>query len=942
MDLKQTLNLPRTAFPMKANLPASERLRLERWEAGRLYERVLAAREGAPVYVLHDGPPYPTGDIHLGQALNKILKDMVVKSKTMAGFRVPFIPGWDCHGLPIEVQVEKELGSKQQVSPVEFRRLCRQFAERYIEAHRRDFKRLGVFGQWEQPYRTMDFAFEARIAETFLTFLEKGLVYRGRKPVYWCLRDRTALAEAEVEYEDRESPSIWVRYRVIEPPAWLADQLPGALYAIIWTTTPWTLPASLALAFHPDLLYAVVLDEKHDGYVVAAQLVEGVAARTGLRLVRELATRPGRDFEGWRFQHPFLEREVIGVLADYVTLEQGSGIVHTAPGHGMEDYLTGQRYGLPPYAPLDDAGRFTEGLEEYRGRTVFEANQPIVELLRRRKALLAAGTVRHSYPHCWRCHNPVILRATEQWFIELDRSGLRQKALEEAGRVQWIPDWGGERMEAMLETRPDWCLSRQRIWGVPIVVFTCADCGRRLEDFSALRAALRWFEQEGADAWFSRSAEELLPPGTRCHCGSTRWQKENDILDVWFDSGSTHLAVLDDRTPDRRWPADLYLEGPDQYRGWFQSSLLIGVGVRGKAPYKAVLTHGWTLDAEGRPMSKSLGNVILPREIYERWGADLLRLWVAAQDYHADLRMSDRVMEQLAESYRKIRNTFRFALGNLFDFVPERDALDDERLWELDRWMLTRTAKLVEDAGVWYALFEFHRVVHAVQEFMVVELSAFYYDVLKDRLYTFPPASVGRRSAQTALWRIAHALVRVLAPVLVFTADEVWEHLPRHPDEPDSVHLTRFPTPEELGTRLEEARQKNWERLLEVRREVFRALEQARVERRIASSLEAHVRMTAGPELRGLLERYRSWLPAILLVSQVTIEPGEGVATAPLSGLDQLRVAVERAEGRRCERCWNYSPRVGESVRWPTVCERCVEALEEIERWNQQQLPSNA
>jgi isoleucyl-tRNA synthetase len=936
LDLKQTLNLPRTAFPMKANLPESEPERLARWEQTRLYERILAARAGAPVYILHDGPPYPTGDIHLGQALNKILKDMVVKSKTMAGFRAPFIPGWDCHGLPIEVQVEKELGAKDRVDAVSFRRLCREFAARFVEAHRRDFRRLGVLGDWDRPYLTMDFGFEARIAETFLTFLEKGYVYRGKKPVYWCLRDRTALAEAEVEYEDHESPSIWVRYRVDGAPDAVPEGLRGRLYALIWTTTPWTLPASLALAFHPEFTYGVFEDARGDAYLLATERREAVEAATGLRFAAERMQLPGRALERWEFLHPFLERRVRGVLADYITLDQGTGIVHTAPGHGLEDYYTGQKYGLEPYAPLDDEGRFVEGLDDYRGKTVFEANPAIEQLLARRGALVASGTLRHSYPHCWRCHQPVIFRATEQWFLSLDRTGLRQQALEQAGRVSWIPEWGLERMQAMLQARPDWCISRQRVWGVPIVVFRCTRCGRMLEDATALRSVLRWFEREGADAWFRHTAAELLPPGTRCPCGASEWEKEDDILDVWFDSGSTHLAVLDDSSPDRRWPADLYLEGPDQYRGWFQSSLLIGVGVRGAAPYRAVLTHGWTLDAEGRPMSKSLGNVVLPREICQRWGADLLRLWVASQDYHADLRMSDRVMEQLAEAYRKLRNTFRFALGNLYDFDPDADALPDERLWELDRWMLTRTAALVGRIRQWYERFEFHRVFHAVQEFAVVDLSAFYFDVLKDRLYTFAPASVGRRSAQTALWRIAHALVRAVAPILVFTADEIWEHLPRRAGEPESVHLARLPGPEELGTPLDEQRQRNWERLLAVRAEVLRALEQARNRRLIASSLEARVRLQAGPELLELLEQYRDWLAPIFLVSQAELGPGAG-ASWTATGLDRLEVAVERAIGTRCQRCWTYSPAVGRSVRYPTVCERCVVALEEIEQWNRQQ-----
>ncbi len=931
LDLKNTLNLPKTPFPMKANLPQAEPRQLEEWNERRLYERILEAREGAPVFILHDGPPYPTGEIHLGTALNKILKDMVVRSKSMAGFRAPYIPGWDCHGLPIETQVEKELGRKGAVEPAEFRKLCREFARRYVDAHIRDFQRLGVFGQWNDPYLTMDFAFEARIAEAFLEFQQQGYVYRGKKPVYWCLHDRTALAEAEVEYEDHTSPSIWVRYEVIEAP--IAPKRNGRFYALIWTTTPWTLPASLALAFHPDFKYVCAEDAEGNVYLIAEDRLRPFLEETGcgFRLRENAGERiEGRRLEGAKFRHPFLDREIAGVLADYVTLDQGTGIVHTAPGHGAEDFRTGQKYGLETYAPIDDDGRFTEGLDEYRGKTVFEANQPVIELLKRRGALVAAGKLRHSYPHCWRCHNPVIFRATEQWFLNLEHRDLRKRAVEAAEAVRWIPDWGRERIESMVRGRPDWCLSRQRIWGVPIVAFSCEACDRRLEDFQALRAVLEWFRREGADAWFARPAEELLPAGTRCACGESRWRKENDILDVWFDSGSTHLAVLDGRDADRRWPSDLYLEGPDQFRGWFQSSLLVGVGLKDKAPYRSVLTHGWTLDAAGRPMSKSLGNVVLPSDVCQKWGADLLRLWVASQDYQADLRMSEDGMAQLAEAYRKLRNTFRWALGNLGDFDPERDSLADDRLWELDRWMLGRTAELVKRTKQWYEGFEFQRVFHTVQDFAVVDLSAFYFDILKDRMYTFATASEGRRSAQTAVWRIAHALVRTIAPLVAFTAEEIWKFLPKRKGDPESVHIARFPAPEELGRALDPRLAANWERLGEVRGEVLRALERARNEKRIAGSLEAKVRLGAEDGWRELLESYRNWLPAVFLVSQVEVDKAaNAAASADTAALDGVRVAVERAEGSKCERCWNYSTAVGTDADFPTLCERCAPVLKQ-------------
>jgi len=939
MDLKSTLNLPKTAFPMKANLPQNEPRMLAQWEQDKLYHRIQEARAGAPSYILHDGPPYPTGTIHLGTGLNKILKDMVVKSKTMAGFRSPYVPGWDCHGLPIETQVEKELGKKGAVSPAEFRRVCREFAMRYVDQHRRDFKRLGVLGRWEKPYLTMDPHHEATIAGAFLTFLEKGYVYRGLKPVYWCIQDQTALAEAEVEYEDHTSPSIWVRYPVIES-ANQPKNKKGAYYALVWTTTPWTLPASMALSFHPKFNYVLATDQEGDVYVVAEELMPRVAQETGMRFVSAEGPVRGDTFAGAKFQHPFLDRVVPGVLGEHVTLEQGSGIVHTAPGHGAEDFLVGQEYGLETYAPLDNEGRFTEGLPEYKGKTVFEANPAVIALLKSREALVHESKLQHSYPHCWRCHSPVIFRATEQWFVQLDNGGfmvpppkagpLRPRALAEIAKVTWTPAWGRERIHDMIAERPDWCISRQRFWGVPLIIFYCQDCRELLLDFAALRNVLRFFEAEGADAWYTHTAEELLPPGTRCaKCGGGRWRKESDILDVWFDSGSTHLAVLDaPGTPnaDLPWPADMYLEGPDQYRGWFHSSLLIGVAVRDAAPYRHVLTHGWTLDKNGRPMSKSLGNVVLPTEVCDKWGADLLRLWVASQDYTADVRMSENVMTQLSEAYRKLRNTFRFALGNLADFDMARDAVAYPEMEELDRWMVSRTAELVRQCRKWYEAFEFHRVFHALHDFAVVELSAFYFDVLKDRLYTFAPRNRARRSAQTAIYRIAGALLRLAAPIMVFTSEEIWGYFPRRAGDPASVHLALFPEPDELGGPVDAQVKENWEKLLNLRRSVLVALEAARNDKKISGALEAKVLLNGASPDAALWKRYASWLPALFIVSQVRIiEPGN-------PSIDDVVLGIDRAEGAKCERCWNYSVRVGESAEYPTVCERCVAALEEIER----------
>jgi len=930
LQLKKTLNLPKTEFPMKAGLPQNEPKQLAAWEDSHLYQRILEARKDFPLFVLHDGPPYPTGTIHLGTALNKILKDMIVKSKSMAGHYAPYVPGWDCHGLPIETQVEKELGGKGKVAPAEFRRLCREFATRFVEQHKRDFKRLGVFGRWDDPYLTMSRKYEATIAGALLEFMETGFVYRGRKPVYWCIHDRTALAEAEVEYEDHTSPSVWVKFDVAGGGKSDAIRMPD-VSAVIWTTTPWTLPHNRALAFHPDFEYAVVETEK-GALLLAAERIPALQSECGIKEVRVRSKKKGSDFEGLKFQHPFLPIEVPGILAEYVSLDQGSGIVHTAPGHGSDDFLSGQKYGLEIYAPIDDKGVYLEGLPEYKGKTVFEANPIIVKLLDDRGALLGHQDYTHSYPHCWRCHNPVIFRATEQWFIKMDQAAqgeektLRAAALEEVHRVKWIPAWGEERIYEMIEQRPDWCVSRQRFWGVPIIVFYCDACGKRLEDYAALRNVLKWFEREGADAWYTHPAEELLPPGTKCDCGAGPWRKENDILDVWFDAGSSHLAVLQ----GDEWPADVYLEGPDQYRGWFQSSLLIATGLRHHAPYRTVVTHGWTLDEHGRPMSKSLGNVALPTEICEKWGADLLRLWVASQEYQADVKMSERVMTQLSEAYRKIRNTFRFALGNLFDFEPGRDALADAHLEEMDRWMLERTAELVKKCREWYAAYEFHRVYHAIHEYCVVDLSAFYFDVLKDRLYTKAARNPSRRSAQTAVWKITSALVRLAAPILVFTTEEIWAHLPKLPGEPESVHMHLFPEERGLRAALDRQAKTEWEKLHALRAEVLQDLERARAQKFINGSLEAKIRLRSKDPQLELMLRHAKDLPGLFIVSQVEVLPFDGPVHSEHP--EPFHVEVLRSDGTKCERCWNYSTRVGENARYPGVCERCSEALAEIER----------
>jgi len=936
LDLKKTLNLPKTEFPMKASLPQNEPKQLEAWQSANLYEQILAARVGKPLFVLHDGPPYPTGTIHLGTGLNKILKDMIVKSKSMAGHRAPYIPGWDCHGLPIETQVEKELGGKGKVPPAEFRKRCREYATRYVEQHKRDFKRLGIFGRWNDPYLTMSHEYEATIAGAFLDFMEMGYVYRGRKPVYWCIYDNTALAEAEVEYDDHISTSVWVRYPV-SGDILLNKPAAKAYYAITWTTTPWTLPASKALAFNPNENYVWVEAENGDAYAVAEKLVDSVAASTGLKFkpARVEYGFPGRYAENLSFQHPFLDGVTVpGVLAEYVTLDQGSGIVHTAPGHGADDFLTGQKYKLETYAPIDDKGVYVEGLPEYKGKDVFTANDIIVKIVKEHGNLLGSSAYKHSYPHCWRCHNPVIFRATEQWFIQMDavahgrQKSLRTEALEAIRQVKWTPGWGEDRIYEMIFQRPDWCVSRQRFWGVPIIVFFCDGCGKQLQDFTALRNVVKWFQKEGADAWYTHSPEELLPAGTKCSCGAGKWRKENDILDVWFDSGSSHLSVL----KGDEWPADVYLEGPDQYRGWFHSSLLIATGIRHKAPYRGVVTHGWTLDEQGRPMSKSLGNIILPSEIWDKWGADLLRLWVSSQEYQADVKMSERVMTQLSEAYRKIRNTIRFALGNLNEFDPARHALPNDQLDDLDRWMLERTADLAKRCREWYAAYEFHRVYHTIHDFCVVDLSAFYYDVLKDRLYTKAKNNKSRRSGQTAIWKITSALVRLLAPVLVFTSEESWKFLPHAAGEPGSVHFAEFPREAELRTGLAPEKSNVWELFARVRGEVLKALETARNEKKLINSgLEAKVLLNADLELKAKLKHYLPQLPGLFIVSQVELlSAGTGEFRSEV--VPGLEVSVQRADGKKCDRCWNYSSHVGENPRYPTVCERCSEAIAEIER----------
>ncbi len=939
LDLKQTLNLPRTHFAMKANLPQNEPKWLEKWAKEKLYDQVRAARRTSPLFTLHDGPPYANGRIHLGTALNKILKDFIVKSKTMAGFNAPYLPGWDCHGLPIEINVDKELGPrKAQMSPAEIRQACRRYAEKYVELQRRDFMRLGVFGEWDKPYLTMDYSYEALIAETFLKFLEKGYVYRGLKPVYWCISDKTALAEAEVEYEDRRSRSVYVKYRLLTDPAKLDPALRGRKVAVlIWTTTPWTLPASMAVAFHPEYEY-VVADGEGEAFLLESRRSGPTLQDTGLKAPTVLARLPGKRLDRIEMQHPFLDRKVLGVLADYVTAKEGTGCVHTAPGHGREDYQTGVEYGLEIYCPVGDAGEFTDGLAEYKGKTVFAANEPIIELLKARGTLVGPpGWLTHSYPHCWRCHNPVIFRASEQWFIRIDHERLRQRALEEIKKVRWSPKWGEERISNMIAERPDWCISRQRVWGVPLTVFHCKTCRKPILDARLARRAIELFRKEGAEAWYARPVEELLPPGAKCPtCGDSKLRKETDILDVWFDSGSSHIAVLGHR-PDVPWPSDVYLEAGDQYRGWFHSSLLVALVTHGAAPYRQVLTHGWVLDAEGRAMSKSLGIGVQPEEVIKTHGAEILRLWGASVDFREDVVTSPEILTRLSEAYRKLRNTFRYCLGNLYDFDPEKDLAAGDQLEEIDAWALARTAELLDRVEAAYDEYAFHKVYRAIYDFATVDLSAFYFDILKDRLYTAPARSVRRRAAQSTLYWIADALVRAVAPLLPFTAEEVWSHLPGKDDstrgrEP-SVHMARLKPPAELRTLVSQKhlkRLENWPRLIALRNEVLKALEVARREKVIGSPLDAKVCLATDSELASLLEEYQTTLPTLFIASQVELGK-DSMPGAYESDLPGLRIRIEKARGRKCARCWNYSERVGEDPRYAEVCERCSVALKEIE-----------
>ncbi|MBK6314510.1 MAG: isoleucine--tRNA ligase [Blastocatellia bacterium] len=919
MDLKSTVNLPKTEFAQKGNLPVREPARLEAWKSMGLYRRIREARAGAPRYMLHDGPPYANGNIHLGHVINKLLKDFVVRMRTMEGYDAPYIPGWDCHGLPIEKQVEKNLGvKKHEMSPLEFRRATRAYAEKYVAIQSQEFQRLGIEGEWDNPYLTMDFQYEADTVRALGKFLAEGSVFKGPRPVYWCVNDATALAEAEVEYQNHTSPSVYVAFKLLGDASVLHPRLAKQdVSVVIWTTTPWTLPANLAIAFHPEYDYAAVHGEDGRVFIVAMGMLDSVSEKLGWGSPTIAATFKGAQLEGMKARHPFIDRDSLCVLADYVTLDAGTGAVHTAPGHGHDDYLTGMKYGLDIYCPVDGDGRFDETVEHFAGQHVFKSNGPIVELLRERGALLGSEPLAHSYPHCWRCHNPLIYRATPQWFISMDRTNLRGRALEALDKVEWIPSWGRERMSGMIANRPDWCISRQRSWGVPITAFYCEGCDLALTTPAVIEFVAAVFDEEGADAWFARPASELMPVGTACDgCGGTEFRKETDILDVWIDSGASSIAVLKRR--GLSWPADMYLEGNDQFRGWFNSSLMLGLECEGAPPYRTVLVHGMTVDEKGEKLSKSKGNGPDLDAVIRNSGVELLRLWVASVNYREEIPYSKDLFARISEAYRKIRNTARYALGNLQGFDPATDRVPYAEMEEIDRWALAELNVLVAEARQAYSDYAFHSVFHAIYNFCSVELSAIYFDVLKDRLYMHPPGSRSRRSAQTAVYEIIERLTRLLAPILAFTAEEIWEHVPGATARTASVHLALFPDVEPTWD--DESLAERWEELLVAREVAQKSLEEKRAAKAIGSSLEAHVTLRVPAAQYELLYGARDLLEDVLIVSGLTVEATTGGA---------IEVEVRKSDGAKCERCWHYRETVGADAALPTICAPCVTQVRE-------------
>ncbi len=939
LELKKTVNLPKTNFSQKANLGQAEPARLQKWTEMGLYELIRKTRQdnNAEKFILHDGPPYANADIHIGTALNKILKDFVVKSRSMMGFDTPYVPGYDCHGLPIENYVERKLKekgkNKEEIPTNTFRKICRDHASTAMNNQTRDFKRLGILGEWENPYLTMSHEYEAETARLFGKYVERGYVYRGGRPVYWDVYDQTALAEAEVEYADVVSPSVYVKFPLKSDATAIDPALAGKnVKFVIWTTTPWTLPANLGISVNPNFDYSAV-EVGDEVLIFATELVKEVAAKAGFEY-KELAKFKGEKLDRLEAKHPWLDKTSLLMVGEHVTLgdnsqgddEQktdknaGTGLVHTAPGHGTDDFYIGQRYGLPVYCPVDNAGKFTEEVEHFAGEFVFKANPKIVELMKENGSLLLHEDYRHRYPHGWRSHKPVIYRATPQWFISMDEQGdnsLRKQGLREVEKVKWHPVWGEGRMANMLKGRPDWCVSRQRVWGVPIIAFHCESCEDCVIDAKLIYHVADIFAKETADAWYNKEAKELLPEGYKCvKCGSEDFRKETDILDVWFDSGSSSVAVLETRGDNLHFPADVYLEGGDQYRGWFNSSLMCGIAAHDSAPYKQILTHGWVVDGEGRKQSKSLGNVTSPNEIVKQSGAEILRLWAAAVDYTEDMRCSKEILDRVTDAYRKIRNTLRYALGNLEGFNSETDKVAANEMLEIDRWALASLNEMTAKVLKGYEKYDFQVVYHTLYNFCTVTLSARYFDIIKDRLYIYAPKSLERRSAQTALYEIADKLCRLVAPILAFTADEAFENLPNQTVK--SVHLSEFPQVEnsDNSTLLS-----NWERIFSLRDDVLKKLEEARIEKLIGSGLEAKVILKVDKDTTRFLLEYFNDLRYIFIVSQVEVHESE-----------EFGVEIQKADGEKCERCWNYSIQVGEFENYPTICERCFEALSEIEK----------
>jgi isoleucyl-tRNA synthetase len=932
MDYKKTLNLPTTQFPMKADLARREPEQLKQWDQAGLYDHIRKASKDRELFTLHDGPPYANGNIHIGTALNKILKDIVIRSSQMSGYNAAYVPGWDCHGLPIEHNVDKELGkAKLNMTQSDIRKRCRKYAEKFVDIQKKEFKRLGVMGEWENPYLTMAYEYEAVIARECCKFALEGSLFRSKKPIYWCSTCRTALAEAEIEYHNEISPSIYVKFPMKDS---ITDQYPALsgknISVIIWTTTPWTIPANLAISLHPDFDYVAVDVGGDELYILAQYLMATCMEQFGIENYSVIAKIDAKKIEHKRCRHPLYDRDSLIILGDHVTLDAGTGCVHTAPGHGREDYEAGLNYGIDVYSPVNDDGCFTDDVAFFEGRFVFDANRDINAKLKETGMLLAEGRLDHQYPHCWRCKKPVIFRATPQWFISMEKTGLRQKALKEIDRVQWIPHWGRERIYGMIENRPDWCVSRQRAWGVPITVFYCENCEATLMTPEIMDKIYNLFTEKGADIWFDLDASQWFPKDLKCsRCGQTKFKKENDILDVWFDSGVSHAAVLEVRDY-LKWPADLYLEGSDQHRGWFHSSLLTAVGLRNQAPYKTVLTHGFVVDEEGKKMSKSIGNVVVPEEVIKKYGAEILRLWVSASDYKDDIRISEKILKQLSDAYRRIRNTCRFLLGNLYDFDPEKDAVSYEQMPEIDRFALHRLQQLIQRTRKAYERYEFHIIYHALFNYCTLDLSAFYLDILKDRLYTSPPNSLVRRSSQTVLYTILDTAVRLMAPVMVFTSEEIWKHMPGIKDKETSVHMAKFP--DIHGAYIDEPLAGKWEKLLEIRGEATKALEKARIEKQIGHPLSASVSISVPEGLYDTLLPYVKELKSLLIVSEALLLKDEKPENAFKSEeIEGLFIKVEPASGHKCERCWVHHPDVGADEQHPAICPKCLDALKEIQ-----------